>query len=411
MLRSSTFAIFEVQQFPAGAALRAVRRPQTSEGTMQLITVIATSFVCVRAFAPTSVTGTSSRLGKTLTSPHFATSEESAFDLESVRASLDRIVSEDCPSDTLSAFDEVESQYGMPWKESIDAKAFKGEELFYMPFWEWHTKFMKENLTDLKVHPCSNDDRDFSFNENSGKKARIVNMHLSSKEYRKIRLTYYDAGEKTQVYNAVFYPDPKYNLPVLGIDLLAFNRMKYLAIVDFQPLHENEQEHEKEFSHLLEPIKSSFKSLNGKMSSRFYDETKFFSQQMLFSRFEDSKIVTNELFPAFQQYVQTHLDLVRSCEGNADEQAVMERQKAYDTYSAERDPATGLFAAMFGQEWAMDFVHDFLFSMSERPAPGSPMPAPPMFGGNPHAQSKQSSQTAGVNPFAGAPKPAFSTSR
>jgi hypothetical protein len=45
----------------------------------------------------------------------------------------------------------------------------------------------------------------------------------------------------------------------------------------------------------------------------------------------------------------------------------LERQKAYDTYSAERDPATGLFAAMFGGAWAGDFVHNFLFSMSERP--------------------------------------------
>ena len=48
-------------------------------------------------------------------------------------------------------------------------------------------------------------------------------------------------------------------------------------------------------------------------------------------------------------------------------EVVLQHQKAYDTYSAARDPATGLFTAMFGEEWAMDYVHDFLFSMSERP--------------------------------------------
>ena len=60
---------------------------------------------------------------------------------------------------------------------------------------------------------------------------------------------------------------------------------------------------------------------------------------------------------------------------------VMERQRAYDTYSAERDLATGLFASMFGKEWADDYVFDFLFSLSEKKEGG--VVIPPMFGGPP----------------------------
>ena len=263
---------------------------------------------------------------------------------------------------------QAESQHQMPWKQSIDPKAFADEELLYMPFWNHQMKFLEENLTDLKVVACTNGSTDFTYNENTSKRARIVNLCLSSKEYRKIRLTYYDAGDNTQVFNAVLYP--RSNLPILGVDLLAFNRKKYLAIVDFQPLHADETEHDKEFSHLLQPIKEAYSNLKGRMSSKFYDETKFFSQQMLFSRFEDESIIQNELFPAFQQYVSTHLDLVRSVElDQSDMEVVLHHQKAYDSYSAARDPATGLFTAMFGEEWAMDYVHDFLFSMSERPEP------------------------------------------
>lgn len=281
--------------------------------------------------------------------------------------------------------DIAEAKHGMPWKTSIDAKAFKGEDLLYMPFWDWHMKFMKENLTNLRVVSCSNEKTDFSYNENGSKKARIVNICLSSDEYRKIRMTYYDAGDNTQVYNAVCYPDPKYNLPVLGIDLLAFNRKKYLAIVDFQPIHQNEEDHATTFEHLMKPVKDSYANLSGRMSSKFYDETQFFSQQMLFSRFDDEKIIQNELFPAFQEYVKMHLDLVRTVEPNTNEvKDVLKRQEAYDTYSAERDPAIGLFTTMFGNEWAQDFVHDFLFSMSERKAITSPVAAAaPAFVGNP----------------------------
>lgn len=263
--------------------------------------------------------------------------------------------------------DLAEAKVGMPWKSSIDPKV-TDEDLLYMPFWEWQMNFMKENLTNLRMVPCSDGKTDFSYKENTDKKARIVNLCASSSEYRKIRMTYYDAGENTQVFNSVWYPDPKYNLPVLGIDLLAFNRKKYLAIVDFQPLHENEEDHAATYEHILKPIKERYDSLKGRMSSKFYDETQFFSQEMLFARFDDESIVRADLEPAFQEYVKTHLELLRNTEpetGKAEN--VLDRQKAYDTYSAERDPATGLFAAMFGGEWAADFVHNFLFSMSERP--------------------------------------------
>ena len=288
---------------------------------------------------------------------------------------------------------QAEAVHGMPWKSSIDPRV-EDSELLYMPFWEWHMSFLKENLTNLQVMPCTNKDTDFSYNVNEKKKARITSLCFSSEEYRKIRLTYYDAGDNTQVYNAVLYPDPKYNLPVLGVDLLAFNRKKYLAIVDFQPLHEDENDHAMPFESRLEPIKEKYDSLKGRMSSKFYDETQFFSQQMLFARFEDEEVVSRDLFPAFQSYVQTHLDMIRECDADEDNaDFVMERQKAYDVYSAERDPATGLFAAMFGNDWAQGFVHDFLFSMSERKEGAAP-PAMPFMGGPPPGAKK------GVNPMA-----------
>lgn len=260
---------------------------------------------------------------------------------------------------------QAEAVHGMPWKSSIDTQV--EDDLLYMPFWEWQMSFMEEKLTDLQVEECHNGKTDFSYNVNTKKKARIVNLCASSKEYRKIRMTYYDAGDNTQVFNAVWYPSPEYNLPVLGIDLLAFNRKKYLAIVDFQPLHEQEDGHATTFENLLEPIKEKYDSLKGRMSSKFYDETQFFSQQMLFARFDDESIVGDDLLPAFKSYVKTHVDMLKSTKPEpSDVKMVLERQEAYDTYSAERDPATGLFAAMYGAEWADEFVYDFLFSMSEK---------------------------------------------
>lgn len=257
---------------------------------------------------------------------------------------------------------QAEAEHGMPWRTSIDP-SHKSDNLLYMPFWEWQLDFMKRHLNHLTLRPATNLDgtMDFSIKENHAEKARIVNLCFESDEYRKIRMTYYDAGHKTQVFNSLWYP--RSNLPILGIDLLAFYQKKHLAVVDFQPLHQEEEHHDLPYSHLQQPIQSQYPSLQGKMSKRFYDETQFFSEHMLFARFEDENVVHQDLQPAFQQYVSTHVDLVKSASTKT-AQTPWSRHAAYDAYSAKRDPATAMFERMFGKEWSDAYVHEFLFSMS-----------------------------------------------
>jgi len=260
----------------------------------------------------------------------------------------------------------AQSSIAMPWKESIDTM----QELTFMPFWEYQMDFMKRHLSDMKVLPVSNRDetKDFSLAESRG--ARIANLCFSSREFRKIRMTYYDAGHQTQVFNSLWYPDPKFNLPVLGVDLLQFNGgEKNLVVIDFQPIQENDEEYtpHKNYDQFLKAIRDKHPSLQGKMSDRFYDENRFFSNEMIFSRFDQDEkdIVSKDLWPAFQQSLQAYLELVKSTEADERQQdQVLDRQRAYDIYSADHDPALHLLKAKFGAEWATEFVHEFLFDLS-----------------------------------------------
>ena len=156
----------------------------------------------------------------------------------------------------------------MPWLTTIGKNNYE-KPTHYMPFWEWQMELMQSSLTNLQPSidlDCFSSDSKYGYNDNLKKGgARIVNQCYKSDEYRKIRMAYYDTGDNTQVFNSVWYLDPKYNLPVLGIDILAFNRKKYLAIVDFQPIHEEEVDHAVTFEHLLEPIKTKYESLKGRM--------------------------------------------------------------------------------------------------------------------------------------------------
>ena len=44
-----------------------------------------------------------------------------------------------------------------------------------------------------------------------------------------------------------------------------------------------------------------------------------------------------------------------------DIQRIVQAQKDYDQYSAERDPASGLFSSYFGHDWSERFLYEFLF--------------------------------------------------
>jgi 15,16-dihydrobiliverdin:ferredoxin oxidoreductase len=254
--------------------------------------------------------------------------------------------------------------FSLPWKTSIEAD----RDLTYMPMMEHQLDLMASlGFEKVEMH------EQFVYRSSKVKSARIGNMCFRSEIFRKVRLTYFDAGNNVQVFNALFYPDYMYDLPLLGIDLISLGLNRVLSVVDFQPLHPT-QEYSKKYIDHLASIRDKYPSLQGTLSGKIYDDTSFFSEQMLFGRYKDESAVLTEVLPAFKDYLGEYMALARRAEADKSPEAmtvVKERQTAYDTYSAKKDPAVGLFDAYFGKEWSANFVHDFLFTLSSSDV-GSP---------------------------------------
>lgn len=250
----------------------------------------------------------------------------------------------------------------IPWSESI---AKDGTELLFMPFIEHQFEVMKQ-LEELKDLPF---EEELALQLSTRRAAKIESWQWESKMFRKIRATYIDAGVSAQVFNSVWYPREEYDAPLLGIDFLSFGKKKVLCVLDFQPLSQDE----KYLAKYCEPIayiKEKYEGLAGQMSKRFYDETQFFSKQLAFAKFDNANPVKSQLFPAFKEYLRDYLKMMNNLVPTDDVQqmkATRQLHKEYDIYSAERDPAVGLFASYWGKEWANRFTHDFLFSDSETP--------------------------------------------
>jgi 15,16-dihydrobiliverdin:ferredoxin oxidoreductase len=263
--------------------------------------------------------------------------------------------------------------FGTPWKESIVINA----SCPYMPFWEWQLNLMQTSLVQFELV-----DEACSYLESPSGQHRIITLTARSKEYRHIRMTYLDGGDKVQIFTSVCYPNG--NHPLFGMDLLQFaNGKRNLAICDFQPIHANEADHDRTFHDLLKPIRDSFPHLQDEMTDRFFDPTRYFSAQTLLGRFQQDNsndptppaqhTIWNELFPAYQAYLRTHIQMVQQTKSSSTSgtklttEQVLQCHCDYDTYVAECDPAFPMFSSIFGPEVAESYVYDILFPLAKRP--------------------------------------------
>ncbi|MEA5490078.1 MULTISPECIES: 15,16-dihydrobiliverdin:ferredoxin oxidoreductase [Pseudanabaena] len=181
-------------------------------------------------------------------------------------------------------------------------------------------------------------------------------------ELRKIRYTYIDAGASAQIFNSVIYPSHNYDLPLLGIDFLSFGSVKNLIVMDFQPLFQDRGYLEK-YIYPLKTLHDKYPDLAQNLEMKFYDANQYFSKYLLFAK-TDPETVRTRVLEAFKDYLNlywTMLDDAKPLVDQSDIQRIVKAQKDYDQYSADRDPASGLFSSYFGHEWSEKFLYGFLF--------------------------------------------------
>lgn len=240
-----------------------------------------------------------------------------------------------------------------PWRTSVGGPDVN---MLYMPFLEHQLGVLSELEAaplDLPAH--------LAHAEAAKKPARMASqlVHVPGL-FRRIRMTYFDGGPSLQVFNSLWYPSFDRAAPLLGIDLLSFGK-KLLCVVDAQPLvGADTHDH-------LKAVRDANPVLAGSVSQRWYEDNRYFSKQMLYSRFEERGVddVRDVLLPAFQSYLQGYVDVVKSSQVDVKQIDEFKRHHAdYDAFNADRDPAHRLFTSYFGPSFADEYVRDFLFALS-----------------------------------------------
>ena len=219
--------------------------------------------------------------------------------------------------------------------------------------------FQERNFSEKKL-PL-----EFQEFHNKDSKYVIKNYLFESSKYRRWRVTTLDGGDKLQVFNTVAYPNYSNEKPILGVDILWFGvSSKLLAVLDFQPLIQNQNYLDKYCSR-LNLIKEKYSNFDNERMKEIYDSNKYFSPWVIICRGNKLNL-DRELNKVFVIFLKEYLSMDDSKIDNhfLTNAEIRSKQVEYDKYSSEKDPAEKLFKTFFGKFWTEKFVKEFLFTLS-----------------------------------------------
>ncbi len=239
----------------------------------------------------------------------------------------------------------------------------------YQPFLDHALTVMKEQLS-LEPYPIPEGFE--RKEETTGKGKRQENILTTSHAFkspklRQIRAAHVQGGSSLQVLNFVIFPQLTYDLPFFGADLVTLPGGHLIAL-DMQPLFHNAL-YQKQYSDRILPLFQRHQEYLP-WGGDFPEEAKaFFSPAFLWTRPQETEVVETRVFQAFKDYLQAYLNFVKEAEPVTDSQKlkeILEAQRSYVAYRAEKDPARGMFTRFYGEAWTEEYIHGFLFDLERQ---------------------------------------------
>ena len=244
-----------------------------------------------------------------------------------------------------------------------------------IPNWRWANFLEKTQAAFSKYNlfPCSIEDHFLNKKVFIGSKKNKTQVQVStwafhSTKIRNARAACVQSGDDISVLNLLISPDYKYDLPFFGVDFVTLKNGHLIAI-DLQPVLKNDFVHTQHVWDQLIPIHSKWQSLIP-VGGAIPEEAKpYFSPGFLWSRIplnaEGNQIIDKTIYHAFNNYLMLYIDLLDKAEKVSDTRSknLLDGQKSYMDYRANKDPARGLLTSLFGKEWTEEYINGVLFNL------------------------------------------------
>ena len=241
--------------------------------------------------------------------------------------------------------------------------------------WRW-SYFLDETIKKFSSfkpspYPIKND---FLFRESffgsasNPKKVILETWGLKTNKIRQARCACLQAGDITSIMNLVISPYSNYDLPFFGADFVTLPNGHLIAL-DLQPALKNDEVHNQYFLGKLKSIHTSWQSMLPSGGDIPLEARQYFSPAFLWSRIplgtEGDKLIGEIIKPAFDDYLNFFIDLVANAKRISPDRSsrVLNGQKKYMRYRAEKDPARGMLRGFFGNKWTESYINNILFDL------------------------------------------------
>ncbi len=189
-----------------------------------------------------------------------------------------------------------------------------------------------------------------------GREVFIENEFHNAKGFRKLHIEVAEFSKNLKILHCVFFPDPKFDIPIFGMDLVMVNELVSAAIVDLSPVSKNQNiSYEKLLPNIDRDAFISWREIP--------EWGKIFSNKVFFASLknESEKIA---FYDIVDKYLEVLIKLSQKSQADLDEKIISERrdyQRNYCLQQMKNDKTTMVLQKYFDEKWVADYVKNVLF--------------------------------------------------
>jgi len=211
---------------------------------------------------------------------------------------------------------------------------------------------MLENLEVIKVDPNLTN----IISNEIGRELYIENEFHKAKGLRMLLIEVAEFSKNLIILHCAFFPDPKFDIPIFGMDLVKINDIVSAAIVDLSPSSQNQG---LKYEKLLSEVdKSSFTSLR-----EIPKWGGIFSNNVFFASLK-SKSEKTDFCRVVDQYLSILIELSKKAKPEVNEEIIQERidfQKKYCVQQMKNEKTSMVLLKYFDEKWVNNYITKVLF--------------------------------------------------
>ena len=212
-------------------------------------------------------------------------------------------------------------------------------------------RYLLDNLESIKIK------KEFANIEfrSGGKDLYIENEFHKAKRFRKLHVEVAEFSGNLKILHCVFFPDPCFNIPIFGLDLVKTKNVVSAAIVDLSPVTKTNRR--------IDEILSDVKKDGFTMTREIPKWGDIFSKNVFFASLMNQN-EQNSFYNIVDQYLTILVNLNKELKPDLDTNKVNERiyfQKNYCKQQMKNEKTSLVLLKYFDKPWVERYIKEILF--------------------------------------------------